>query len=63
MVVGGGEGDGHGDGGELDGSAPEAATGEDLEGYLEAYRATAERCECSVWDLYRALWVLGRNDG
>ena len=51
------------DAGDLDGSYPDPPTVADYERYLEAYRATAERCECSVWDLYRALWVLGRNDG
>jgi ferredoxin len=47
--------------GELDTDYPDPPTTSDYEQYLETYRAVAERCECSVWDLYRALWVLGRE--
>ncbi|MFB6252069.1 MAG: hypothetical protein ABEI27_10375 [Halobellus sp.] len=48
--------------GEVDDDYPDPPTVEDYERYLETYRAVAERCECSLWDLYRALWVLAEND-
>ena len=47
--------------GELDTDYPDPPTTSDYEQYLETYRAVAERCECSMWELYRALWVLGRD--
>ena len=47
--------------GELDSEYPDPPTIGDYERYLETYRAVAERCDCSVWDLYRALWVLGQE--
>ena len=47
--------------GELDAAYPDPPTVEDYERYLETYRVVAERCGCSLWDLYRALWVLGRD--
>ena len=47
--------------GDLDSDYPDPPTVEDYERYLETYRAVAERCECSLWELYRALWVLGRE--
>ena len=47
--------------GDLDSAYPDPPTVEDYERYLETYRAVAERCGCSLWDLYRALWVLGRD--
>lgn len=50
------------DAGELDTDYPDPPTVDDYERYLETYRAVAERCECSLWDLYRALWVLGRDE-
>jgi ferredoxin len=49
------------DAGELDAEYPDPPTAADYERYLETYRAVAERCDCSVWDLYRTLWVLGRE--
>jgi hypothetical protein len=48
--------------GELDGDYPDPPTVEEYERYLETYRAVAERCDCSMWDLYRALWVLGQDE-
>lgn len=47
--------------GELDEPYPDPPTVEEYERYLETYRAVAERCDCSLWELYRALWVLGRE--
>jgi len=47
--------------GDLDSDYPDPPTVADYERYLETYRAVAERCECSLWELYRALWVLGRD--
>jgi hypothetical protein len=47
--------------GELDAAYPSPPTAEDYERYLETYRAVAERCECSLWDLYRTLWVLAEE--
>ncbi|GGI94206.1 hypothetical protein GCM10008995_00510 [Halobellus salinus] len=47
--------------GELDADYPDPPTIEAYERYLATYRAVADRCECSLWDLYRALWVLGQE--
>ncbi|WP_144905372.1 hypothetical protein [Halobellus captivus] len=47
--------------GELDGDYPASPTTSDYARYLEAYRALAERCECSLWDLYRAIWVIAEE--
>ncbi|MBB6646656.1 hypothetical protein [Halobellus ruber] len=47
--------------GELDADYPDPPTLEDYERYLETYRAVAERCDCSLWDLYKTLWVLGQE--
>jgi len=44
--------------GELDSAYPDLLTASDYERYLETYRTVADRCACSLWDLYRALWVL-----
>ena len=49
------------DAGEFDSAYPDPPTVAEYEQYLETYRAVAERCDCSVWELYRALWVLGRE--
>jgi len=48
--------------GELDADYPEPPTVAEYGQYLDAYRAVTERCECSVWELYRALWVLGQDE-
>ena len=45
--------------GELDSEYPDPPTVKEYERYLETSRAVAERCDCSVWELYKALWVLG----
>ena len=45
--------------GELDEPYPETPEAADYERYLEAYRSIAERCDRDLWDLYRAVWVLG----
>lgn len=37
---------------------PDSVTAAAYERYLDAYRAVAERCDCDLWELYRALWVL-----
>lgn len=50
-----GEFDGNDD---LDVAYPAPPTVAEYERYLERYREVAERCECDLWDLYRALWVL-----
>ncbi|WP_336023711.1 hypothetical protein [Halobellus salinisoli] len=47
--------------GELDGDYPAEPTVSDYERYLETYRMIATRCECSLWDLYRALWVIAEE--
>jgi hypothetical protein len=48
--------------GELDGDYPDPPSVDDYETYLSAHRALAERCECSLWELYRALWVTVERD-
>lgn len=47
--------------GELDGPYPDPPSVPAYERHLERCRAIAERCDCSLWGLYRALWVLGRD--
>jgi len=47
--------------GELDSDYPESPTTADYERYLDTYRAVADRCERSLWDLYRALWVFAEE--
>jgi len=48
--------------GELDDQYPEPVTVEAYEDYLDTYRAVAERCDCSLWDLYRAIWVIAAEE-
>ncbi|MGQ4555548.1 hypothetical protein [Halobellus sp. GM3] len=43
---------------DLDAPYPNPPTVATYERYLERYRSIADRCGCSLWDLYRALWVL-----
>ncbi|WP_049986016.1 hypothetical protein [Halobellus rufus] len=47
--------------GELDDDYPDSPTAADYEEYLETYRAIADRCDRSLWDLYRALWVFAEE--
>ncbi|MFC6873244.1 hypothetical protein [Halobellus marinus] len=47
--------------GELDEAYPETPDVSDYERYLDAYRSVAERCDRDLWDLYRAVWVLGSD--
>ena len=47
--------------GELDSEYPDPVTVAAYEQYIETYRSVAERCECSVWELYKTLWVLGQE--
>lgn len=47
--------------GELDPPYPDSPTVADYEAYLEAVRSVADRLECDLWTLYRALWRLGRS--
>jgi hypothetical protein len=42
---------------------PEPPTAPKYERYLGACRTLADRCECDLWDLYRALWVLTSGAG
>jgi len=44
--------------GELDGPFPEPVTAADYRRYLETARAVADRLDCPLWTLYRALWRL-----
>ncbi|MDZ7701569.1 MAG: hypothetical protein U5J98_05595 [Halobacteriales archaeon] len=48
--------------GELDGPVPDPLTPEDYGAYLEAARAVADRLDCTLWTLYRALWRLGAEE-
>lgn len=43
--------------GGLEGAYPGQPTPQDYERYLAACRTVADRVECSLWDLYRTLWV------
>lgn len=43
--------------GALEDAYPAPPTPRDYERYLTACRTVADRLECSLWDLYRALWV------
>ncbi|MFT4922602.1 MAG: hypothetical protein ACI8XM_001819 [Haloarculaceae archaeon] len=45
--------------GELDGPYPDPPSVAAYETYLGACRTVAERCDCSLWTLYRALWTVG----
>lgn len=49
------------DAGELDAPYPDPPSVPKYERYLATCRAVADRCGCSLWDLYRTLWVLGRD--
>lgn len=46
-------------GDELDDEYPAPPTPADYERYLAACRTVADRCDRPLWDVYRALWVLG----
>ncbi|WP_435183644.1 hypothetical protein [Halobellus sp. EA9] len=48
--------------GALDGDYPDPPAVDDYGTYLAAYRSVAEGCECSLWDLYRALWVIAEEN-
>ncbi|MEF8851911.1 MAG: hypothetical protein V5A44_00485 [Haloarculaceae archaeon] len=45
--------------GELDVPYPDPPAVSGYESYLATCRAVADRCDCSLWTLYRALWTLG----
>lgn len=45
--------------GDLDGEYPDPPTIRAYERYIETCRTVADRCDCSLWNLYRALWMLG----
>lgn len=45
--------------GELDASYPDPPSVPEYETYVETCRAIADRCDCSLWTLYRALWTIG----
>lgn len=49
------------DAGELEDSYPDPPSVPDYDRFLAASRAVSEQCGCSLWDLYRAAWVLGRD--
>ncbi len=46
---------------ELDATYPDPPTAGGYERYLAACRTVADRCDRSLWDVYRALWVLGAD--
>lgn len=48
--------------GELDEPYPDPPSPADYERYLTRCRVVADRCECSLRTLYRALWQVRRND-
>jgi len=47
---------------DLDVPYPDPPSVSEYERYLERYRAIADRCECDLWDLYRALWVIANEE-
>lgn len=47
--------------GELSAPYPDPMTANAYERYLGACRAVAERCECDLWTLYRAVWRLSKD--
>lgn len=47
--------------GELEAPYPDSPTVVDYQTYLETVRSVADRLECDLWTLYRALWRLGRQ--
>jgi len=49
------------DAGRLEESYPDPPPSEAYERYLDACRAVAKRCDRGLWDVYRALWVLGEG--
>lgn len=40
---------------------PDRPSARAYERYLDACRRVADRCDVGPWDLYRAMWVLGRE--
>ncbi len=48
-------------GGKLERPYPESPTQSDYETYLTVTRQLASDCDCSLWRLYQALWVLGED--
>ena len=44
--------------GELDGRYPDPPSVDEYLTYLDACRAVADRTDCDLWSLYRALWRL-----
>jgi hypothetical protein len=50
--------------GELETPYPDPPDAAAYESYLETCRTVADRCEVSLWQLYRALWTIGEvGDG
>ncbi|MDG5759664.1 hypothetical protein QA600_09955 [Natronococcus sp. A-GB1] len=47
--------------GELEEPYPESPDSGEYERYLERCRTIADRCNCELWDCYRALWLLGHR--
>lgn len=47
--------------GELDEAYPDPPAVPDYERYIETVQSVASRCDCSLQDLYRALWLLGAD--
>jgi hypothetical protein len=48
--------------GELDGPYPDPPAADTYESYVATCRAVADRCDASLWTLYRTLWTLGEVD-
>lgn len=49
--------------GELTDPYPDPPSAGEYRSYLAICRAVAERCDCTLQELYRALWVLGDERG
>jgi hypothetical protein len=47
--------------GEIEDDYPDPLTVPDYERYRGTIRTLASRCDCDLWDLYRALYVLGTD--
>lgn len=49
--------------GAIEDDYPDPPTAPEYERYLGTCRTLADRCDCDLWDLYRALWVLSSGSG
>ena len=48
--------------GEIDTAYPDPPSADEYERYLTVCRSIAERTDCDLWMVYRALWMIGRDE-